>query len=186
MGVCTAVPLAPVHVDRDLEAVLASAERLQRWSRSSWPEESFGRADNLVDLERHDDEHRRAVACTYSLQDDAGAVQGCLYLLPVALACATRDLATPGLIPATDGIPGAGDLVARGWLRAPFPERPLVPAVFGWLTVAFAPARWWWQFPEDLSDQDQGCEDAGLTTTWRCSDWRFRAAPAPETLTLPA
>ncbi len=174
VGLVVATPLLPADVDSDLEAVLASRDRLRRWSRSPWPEDDFGRDDDLVDLERHDREHRSGEALTYRLAVADGSTVGCLYAMPAAAAWRTRELLPPP--PGTTAAPQPDDLVVRGWLRSPLDERPLVGATATWLDRSFPRLRWWWQCPADLDAQLDGCDDAMLTTRWRLGAWLFCTA----------
>jgi hypothetical protein len=77
-------PLRAADVDRDYDAVMASAPELRRWSASDWPSEGFTRAENLADLERHERDHAERQAFTYTIVDPSGArCLGCVYLVPV-------------------------------------------------------------------------------------------------------
>jgi hypothetical protein len=64
---------------------MASAEQLRMWSDSEWPADDFTLAGNLADLQRHQDEHDRGEAYTYTvLTPDACQCLGCAYLYPLA------------------------------------------------------------------------------------------------------
>ncbi len=77
-------PLRVADVDRDYDAVMASAPDLRRWSASDWPSDGFTRAENLADLERHERDHAERRAFTYTVVDPSGArCLGCVYMVPV-------------------------------------------------------------------------------------------------------
>jgi hypothetical protein len=56
---------------------------LRTWSQSDWPPDDFTLVDNLVDLERHDQEHVERQAFTYTVLDpSAKTCLGCVYITP--------------------------------------------------------------------------------------------------------
>lgn len=77
-------PLLAADVERDFDAVMSDPPALQRWSQSDWPSDDFTLAENLADLQRHEQEHRDGIAFTYTvLTSDGMRCLGCVYLTPV-------------------------------------------------------------------------------------------------------
>lgn len=158
------VPLTEAHTLVDLEAVLASADELRRWSDSEWPEPGFDAAANTTDLRRHREEHEQGVAFTYSVQTpDGNRVLGCIYVNPLDRALTTRGVAAHHVsAPPVAG----GAAVVRGWIRADEPTAlldHLVDSSVGWL----AGPSWhfpevWWQAPTQLPAQLAACDRARL------------------------
>lgn len=75
------VPLRPIHVKPDYDAVMTSREMLRRWSQSDWPADDFTLQDNLDDLERHEREHIELQAFTYAVLDPTETeCLGCVYI----------------------------------------------------------------------------------------------------------
>lgn len=82
-------PLTVGHVDLDYDAVMASREQLNRWSQTTWPTPDFTLAENLADLERHQQEHGEGVAFTYTvLHPAASRCLGCVYITPIPVVAA--------------------------------------------------------------------------------------------------
>src|SRR5579872_7154149 len=70
-------------VEPDYEAVISSRELL--WLRSSgrWPREGFTLAENLSDLQEHEQEHHQRTAFTFTvLAPDESLCLGCVYINP--------------------------------------------------------------------------------------------------------
>ena len=79
-------PLRVEDVERDYDAVMASAPELRRYSQSGWPADDFTLEENRSDLERHEREHAEGVAFTYTVTDlDGARCLGCVYLVPLPL-----------------------------------------------------------------------------------------------------
>jgi hypothetical protein len=77
-------PLRVSDVERDYDAVMSSRAALRLWSQSTWPAEDFTLAENRVDLERHDGEHVRGEAYTYTvLAPHSERCLGCVYIAPL-------------------------------------------------------------------------------------------------------
>ena len=75
--------LAASDVEGDYEAVMASADRLRAGSENGWPRAGFTLAENLADLERHEQEFHDRVAFAYTMvTPDERAVLGCVYFNP--------------------------------------------------------------------------------------------------------
>jgi hypothetical protein len=69
----------------DYEAVMASRRRLRAGSPHGWPREGFTLAENLADLERHEQEFHDRVAFTYTMVNPEDTeVLGCVYINPPA------------------------------------------------------------------------------------------------------
>jgi hypothetical protein len=78
-------PLRTTDVELDYDAVMASAAQLRLWSDSEWPADDFTLAGNLADLQRHQDEHERGEAYTFTvLTPDAARCLGCVYFYPLS------------------------------------------------------------------------------------------------------
>lgn len=149
------IPLTPSLVEADYAAVMRDIPMLRAWSGQDWPTETFPIESNLDDLIRHDREQAERIALTYSVLIE-DAVQGCIYVQP--LADALRSRAADGSAMQTDG----GDIVVRGWLH----DRPavdLVSACMSWLGSApFTFPRLWWQTNSECPEQLAACDDLGL------------------------
>ncbi len=75
--------LAASDVEADYEAVMASADRLRAGSENGWPRVGFTLAENLADLERHEQEFYDRVAFAYTVvTPDESSVLGCVYFNP--------------------------------------------------------------------------------------------------------
>jgi hypothetical protein len=119
-------PLRTTDVELDYAAVMASAAHLRRWSDSEWPADNFTLAENLADLQRHQDEHERGEAYTFTvLSPDAARCLGCVYFYPLSTPMQSLCLASAAAVAVrfwarTDEL--AGDLdrhllaTLRGWL----------------------------------------------------------------------
>ena len=69
-------------VEKDYEAVIESRELL-RSGGSSWPRDGFTLEENLVDLERHQQEFLNREAFAYTVVSlDENRVLGCVYINP--------------------------------------------------------------------------------------------------------
>jgi hypothetical protein len=107
-------PLRTTDVELDYAAVMASAEQLRLWSGSEWPADDFTLADNLADLQMHQDEHERGDAYTYSVLAPGGTrCLGCLYLTSLA----------PQMLPVAAG--AAAGVAVRFWVRTAEIDRDL-------------------------------------------------------------
>jgi RimJ/RimL family protein N-acetyltransferase len=77
-------PLRASDAERDYDAVMSSPAELRRCRGSDWPADDFTLAENLADLERHEREHERGEAFTYTvLAPDEIRCLGCVYIVPV-------------------------------------------------------------------------------------------------------
>ena len=75
--------LAATDVEADYEAVMASRERLRAGSPHGWPREGFTLAENLADIERHEQEFHDRVAFAYTMVNPADTrVLGCVHINP--------------------------------------------------------------------------------------------------------
>ena len=69
-------------VEKDYEAVIETQELFHSWG-SSWPREGFTLEENLVDLERHQQEFLDRDAFAYTVVSlDESRVLGCVYINP--------------------------------------------------------------------------------------------------------
>ena len=75
--------LSVEDVEKDYEAVIESQALLQKRFNTDWPRDGFTLAENLADLERHQQEflERKAFAYTVVTLDES-RVLGCLYINP--------------------------------------------------------------------------------------------------------
>jgi len=157
-------PLLATDVDLDYDAVMSSRAELRRWSQSTWPEESFTRAENLVDLERHEREHRAGEAFTYTvLAPDGSRCLGCVYVAP--------------LRPEEEAVLGpseAGERRARVtfWVRAADVahdlDRRLFETLRAWFDAAWAFDRIVFTAARDEARQQGLFRDAGLVHAGDC------------------
>ncbi len=77
-------PLRATDVELDYDAVMSSREQLRRWSQTTWPVDEFTVAENLKDLERHEQEHDERVAFTFTVLNPEGTrCLGCVYITPL-------------------------------------------------------------------------------------------------------
>lgn len=75
--------LAAADAEADYDAVMASQARLRAGSPHGWPREGFTLAENLADLERHEQEFHDRVAFAYTMvRPDESEVLGCVYINP--------------------------------------------------------------------------------------------------------
>ena len=82
-------PLRASDAERDYDAVMSSAAELRRCRGSEWPSDDFTLAENRADLERHEREHERGEAFTYTvLAPDGARCLGCVYIVPVWMGAA--------------------------------------------------------------------------------------------------
>jgi len=103
-----------------------------------------------------DREQTERIALAYSVLLD-GAVQGCVYVQPLASALRSRELANPS------DTANEGDLAVCGWLH----DRPaidLVKASMAWLgSPPFEFPRLWWLTNSQCPDQLAACAELGLS-----------------------
>jgi hypothetical protein len=126
-------PLRPSDVDLDYEAVMATQETLRRGGGGDWPRPDFTLAENLVDLQGHEDDFRARRGFTYTVMDPTETrCLGCVYVYPPAY---------------DDGESRARDYetVVWFWVRpdgvADDLDRRLLAAMAPWLRNDFAFAR---------------------------------------------
>lgn len=124
-------PLRTTDVELDYDAVMASAVQLRLWSDSEWPADDFTPAENLADLQRHQDEHERGAAYTFTvLSPDAARCLGCVYFYPLSAPMQP-------LCPAS-----AAAVAVRFWARADELanglDRHLLAALRQWLADEWA------------------------------------------------
>lgn len=105
-------PLGPEHNEADLEAWPSSIGHIHStpgFRPDGWPKRPYTLAENLADLERHWDHHRRGIDFAWTVLDPekAEVVIGCVYLVPVR---AEGDHA--------DDRSDNDRAVARSWVRA--------------------------------------------------------------------
>jgi hypothetical protein len=77
-------PLRATDVELDYAAVMDSQDFLRLWSQSDWPTDDFTLADNLKDLERHEQEHLERKAFTFTVMNQTETeCLGCVYINPL-------------------------------------------------------------------------------------------------------
>lgn len=142
-------PLTADDVHLDYDALMASHEMLRRWSGTGWPAEDFTLAENLLDLQRHEQEHRASVAFTYTLMNPAGDLcLGCCYVEPLDRLL-ERAESLPYIGSAT-----VGDFTAvvRFWVRQSFLaddlDERLLNTLISWLGSDWAFAHFYFRTNE--------------------------------------
>jgi hypothetical protein len=156
-------PLTPEHVQMDYEAVMASREQLLGWSNGLWPREGFTLAENLEDLQGHEQEHLDREAFTYTVMSpDATLCEGCVYINPWEHALEHEYIdATLDDIDA-----GSNEAVVTFWIRSGSIERDLdrqlVRGLLDWFEREWAFSRVVFMTNSNLPRQVTVLEDAGL------------------------
>ncbi len=76
--------LRATDVELDYDAVISSRQQLLIRSGGDWPVEGFSLAENLADLQRHEQEHLERKAFTYTVMNPTETqCLGCVYLNPL-------------------------------------------------------------------------------------------------------
>ena len=76
--------LRATDVELDYDAVISSREQLLIRSGGDWPVEGFSLAENLADLQRHEQEHLERKAFTYTMMNTTETFcLGCVYINPL-------------------------------------------------------------------------------------------------------
>jgi hypothetical protein len=127
-------PLGPQHNESDHSAWMSSIDQIRAtpgFQDRRWPPaDGLSLAENLRDLQRHEDDFERRAGFTYTVLNDVGRVIGCVYIYP------SRS--------------DDGGTQVRSWVSADSAELdlPLHEAVANWLTtewpftdVRYRPAR---------------------------------------------
>jgi hypothetical protein len=147
-------PLRAADVDLDYEAVMATQETLRRGSGGRWPRPDFTIAENLADLQGHEEDFRARRGFTYTVMDPTETrCLGCVYAYP------RRD---------EDGGGGACDheAVVWFWVRpdgvAADLDRRLLAELVPWLRNDFAFTRVLFRTPADDERQMALLGEAGL------------------------
>jgi hypothetical protein len=77
--------LRATDVELDYDAVISSREQLLIRSGRDWPVEGFSLAENLADLQHHEQEHLERKAFTYTVMNPTETeCLGCIYINPLA------------------------------------------------------------------------------------------------------
>lgn len=134
--------LRATDVEWDYDAVMASKEAL-RLRGGQWPGEDFTLAENLADLERHEQEFHARTSFTYTVMNpDETRCLGCVYLYPMR-AILPR---FPASEIARSTVPDSTPYVTF-WVRSDYPEpdgdKRLLAALRTWLARE-------WTFPQVL------------------------------------
>jgi RimJ/RimL family protein N-acetyltransferase len=75
--------LTKADVDKDYEAVMASAEVLRAMFGNGWPSQDFSHSENLEDLAEHEQEFEDRIAFAYTVRSlDEQQCLGCVYINP--------------------------------------------------------------------------------------------------------
>lgn len=131
-------PLRTTDVVLDYAAVMESKELLRQWSGSNWPADDFTVADNLKDLELHENEHLQRQAFTFTVLHSSGTpCLGCVYINPL------RQLLESGHAdPAELVMVSEREAVTRFWVRpaglAEGLDERLLAALISWLSRDWA------------------------------------------------
>ena len=108
--------LSVEDVEKDYEAVIESQSLLHTMFGGPWPRDGFTLAENLADLERHQQEFLDRIAFAYTIVSlDEIKVLGCLYINPPRKTNADAEI--------------------RMWVRLPLFTPPMRPS------RAFVPTR---------------------------------------------
>ena len=89
-------PLLGSDVELDYEAVMDSQEILRKWEQADWPSDDFTLADNLKDLQKHEQEFNNGEGYTYTVLNPAETeCLGCIYIYPSTVSWLARAEVTP-------------------------------------------------------------------------------------------
>lgn len=145
----------------DLEAVLASREKLRVWCDGDWPEDGFGLAANAADLAGHIADAESGIAFGFTVWDPTGTrVLGSVYLDAVAPFLDAYRATTAHL----DALAGC-DVRVEAWLRAdvaPHVERRILGQVRHWLDDAWPFRRPCWGSRRGMAAHREHLEALGL------------------------
>src|SRR5215217_2475489 len=146
-------PVRATDVDLDYEAVMATQETLRRSSDGRWPRPGFTIAENLADLEGHEEDFHARRGFTYTVMDPTETrCLGCVYAYP------------PG-DEVGEGEAGDYEAVIWFWVRpdgvADDLDRRLLAALVPWLRNDFAFARVLFRTGADDERQAAILEEAG-------------------------
>jgi RimJ/RimL family protein N-acetyltransferase len=76
-------PLRTTDLKLDYEALMSSKALLRQWSQSDWPSDNFSLEDDLIDLQRHEQEHLKRQSFTFTIFNlDESECLGCIYIYP--------------------------------------------------------------------------------------------------------
>lgn len=116
-------PLRASDVTLDYDAVISSRDELWLRSGGTWPREGFTLAENLADLQEHEQEHYARLAFTYTVMNPGETeCLGCIYITPLAqrleraAAIAQEHPDVDITIPPSTEI-GASEAVVTFWVR---------------------------------------------------------------------
>lgn len=126
-------PLLSSDVELDYEALMVSNEMLRRWEGGTWPADDFTPAENLIDLARHELEHTKGLAYTFTMMDPGQErCLGCVYIDPLI------NLLKSGVNVDGETLAAVGDFeaVVRFWVIQPRLandlDRRLLKALIQW------------------------------------------------------
>jgi hypothetical protein len=89
-------PLRATDVTLDYAAVMESKEFLRKWDQSSWPADNFTLAENLRDLQRHEQEHINRESFTFTVMNPTSTeCLGCIYIFPRTTSWLAKADTTP-------------------------------------------------------------------------------------------
>jgi hypothetical protein len=162
-------PLRTAHVGLDYEALMASNEMLQMWSQSSWPSADFTLEENWKDLDRHEQEHLKREAFTYTVLNSTGdQCLGCVYIQPLS-----DELQNAQSVRDAVGGEGCAAFV-RFWVResrlVDDLDRQLIEALFTWFEKAWPFAVVLFRTARGNSRQVKLFESLGLLLRHEASD----------------
>lgn len=134
--------LRATDVERDYDAVMASKEDL-RLRGGQWPRDGFTLAENLADLERHEQEFYARTSFTYTVMDpDETRCLGCVYLYPMRAILRRFPASEIAHSTVPDFTPYLTFWVRSDYLR-PNGDKRLLAAIRTWLAQE-------WTFPQVL------------------------------------
>lgn len=152
----------------DYEAVMESQEQLLHWSNRTWPVDGFPLSSNLADLQRHEEEHLKREAFTYTVMNpDSTRCEGCVYINPWKQEIGTRH------VDATmdDVDIGDDEAVVTFWIRSGSLNRgldsQLVAGLLDWFSREWAFSRIVFMTNDQLPRQMEILEVAGLKEIYR-------------------
>ena len=131
-------PLRATDVELDYDAVVASRELLRTRFGGDWPRDDFTLAENLADLQRHEEDFRNRAGFTYTVMNPTETeCLGCAYLYPLAGALRRMGVGADAVAQVGESEAAAvfwarGDRVGDGL------DKRLLAALLPWLRREFA------------------------------------------------
>jgi len=156
-------PILATDAEADHEAVMESREFLRVWEQSTWPADDFTVEANHADLTGLELRHARRQAFTYTVLDPAGTTcLGCVYLMPPDAKMFNGARITPLTGTAWEDVDAAVYFWVRASTLAAGTDRLLLDALREWFAGEWDLTRWVFVTHEDLTQQVEMLEAAGL------------------------